>query len=162
MRRFITLGLAALLVLALAVPAIARPSNKGTTYVAPSATTASVLVDVTSPSELTNLGAAFGIVGKAFPKSDVIKHVGGLEIRTTLGVVEIRNFWIDTTAGTVSAYVPALDVRVDLFDLADVEVTDAGDITATLLFNATADSVIVGDAADIVGASAGTALIDLP
>lgn len=159
MRRIVILAVAALLAVAVAVPALGAPQKKGTTYVAPSATTVSVLQGVTAPGSLGAMGAGFGIVGNM--NKGVIKHVGGLEIATTLGDVEIRNFWIDTNTGTVSAYVVELDARVTLFDLADVSVDAAGDVSATLLFNATASDVIVGSQA-ITGTPAGTALVDLP
>ena len=158
MRRIVILALSALLVVAMAVPALAAPKNKGTTYVAPSAITGSVLQGVTSPGSLGDMGAAFGIVGNM--NKGIIKHVGGLEITTTLGDVEIRNFWIDTNNGTVSAYVVELDARVTLFDLSGVSMDDE-DINATLLFNSTASNVIVGSEA-ITGAVAATAKVDLP
>lgn len=160
MRRTVTLVLAGLLVMAMAVPAFARPTKKGTTFVTPSAVTMTVLNGVTAPGALDVGGAEFGIVGRDYPASDVIKHVGGLDLATALGDVEIRDFWIDTAAGTVSAYVPALDVRIDLFVLADVE-TSGGDLTATLVFNGAASNVIAGDDS-LIGESAGTALVDLP
>ena len=159
MRRIVILALSALLVVAMAVPALAAPKNKGTTYVAPSAITGSVLQGVTSPGSLGNMGAGFGIVGNM--NKGIIKHVGGLEITTTLGDVEIRNFWINTNNGTVSAYVVELDTRVTLFDLSGVSVDGNGDISATLLFNDTASNVIVGSSA-ITGDSAGSAFVDLP
>ena len=163
MRRITLLSIAALLVVAVAIPAVAAPSQKGTTYVAPSELTLSVLEDVTAPASLGDMGAAFGITGKPAAKGfnkGVIKHVGGLEIGSTLGVIEIRNFWIDTNNGTVSAEVADLS-RFDLFNLAGVA-TDVGDceVTATLEFNDFASAAIVGDLS-IVGLSAGTACVDL-
>jgi len=164
MRRITLLSIAALLVVAVAIPAVAAPSQKGTTYVAPSEVTDTVLQGVTAPASLDEvLGAGFGITGKPAAKgfnAGVIKHVGGLEIGSTLGVIEIRNFWIDTNDGTVSAEVADLG-RFDLFDLADVA-TDVGEceVTATLLFNEFASSAIVGSDA-IEGSSAGTACVDL-
>jgi hypothetical protein len=83
MRKITLLAVAALMVVALAVPAFAAPSNKGTTYVAPSDVTISVLQGVTAPASLGDMGAAFGITGKPAAKGfneGVIKHVGGLEI----------------------------------------------------------------------------------
>ncbi|NNC91003.1 MAG: hypothetical protein HKN80_00785 [Acidimicrobiia bacterium] len=168
MRRIILLSVAALLVVALAVPAIAAPSNKGTTYVTPSDVTLSVLQGVTAPASLDEvdevLVAGFGITGKPAAKGfndGVIKHVGGLEIASQLGVIEIRNFWIDTVAGTVSAEVADLG-RFDLFNLADVA-TDVGDceVTATLEFNEFASDAIVGTDISIEGLPAGTACVDL-
>lgn len=165
MKKIVILAIAGLLAVVLAVPAFAAPKNKGTTYVVPSATTFSVLEGVTSPGSLGDRGAAFGIVGKPAAKDfndGVVKHVGGLEINSTLGVIEIRDFWIDTNAGTVSAYVPALDQRVDLFDLTGYTGPDSDcDVTADLLFNDTASSVIVGDSG-IAGLAAGGACVDLP
>ena len=163
MRKITLLAIAALMVVALAVPAFAAPSNKGTTYVAPSDVTLSVLEGVTAPASLGDMGAAFGITGKPAAKGfneGVIKHVGGLEIGSTLGVIEIRNFWIDTNDGTVSAEVADLG-RFDLFNLASAEDMEGCDVTATLLFNGFASSAIVGSDA-IQGASAGTACVDLP
>jgi hypothetical protein len=164
MKKILTLAVASLLVIALAVPAFAAPKNKGTTYVAPSAITLSVLVGVTSPGSLGDLGAGFGIVGKPAAKGfndGVVKHVGGLEITTTLGDLEIRDFWIDTNAETVSAYVPALDARADLFTLSGVyEGGSDCEVGATLLFNDFASAVIVGS--DVIsGAEAATACVDL-
>lgn len=163
MRKITLLAVAALMVVALAVPAFAAPSNKGTTYVAPSDVTISVLQGVTAPASLGDMGAAFGITGKPAAKGfneGVIKHVGGLEIGSTLGVIEIRNFWIDTNDGTVSAEVADLG-RFDLFDLAGADPMEGCDVTATLLFNGFASGAIVGSDA-IEGLSAGTACVDLP
>jgi hypothetical protein len=163
MRKITLLAVAALMVVALAVPAFAAPSNKGTTYVAPSDVTISVLQGVTAPASLGDMGAAFGITGKPAAKGfneGVIKHVGGLEIGSTLGVIEIRNFWIDTNDGTVSAEVADLG-RFDLFNLAPAPAMAGCDVTATLLFNGFASSAIVGSDG-IEGLSAGTACVDLP
>ncbi len=162
MRRFTLLATAALMVVAIAIPATAAPSTKGTTYVAPSAVTASVLQGVTAPAWLGDMGAGFGITGKPAAKgfnNGVIKHVGGLEIDSTLGVIEIRNFWIDTIAGTVSAEVADLG-RFDLFNLDAAAPIDGCEVTATLLFNGFASAAIVGDAS-IEGLVAGTACVDL-
>jgi hypothetical protein len=162
MRKITLLTIAALLVVALAVPAIAAPSNKGTTYVAPSEVTLSVLEGVTAPASLGDMGAAFGITGKPAAKGfndGVVKHVGGLEIGSTLGVIEIRNFWIDTNAGTVSAEVADLG-RYDLFNLAAAPAMEGCEVTATLEFNSFASNAIVGSDA-IEGLSAGTACVDL-
>jgi hypothetical protein len=163
MRKITLLAVAALMVVALAVPAFAAPSNKGTTYVAPSDVTISVLQGVTAPASLGDMGAAFGITGKPAAKGfneGVIKHVGGLEIGSTLGVIEIRNFWIDTNDGTVSAEVADLG-RYDLFNLASAPAMEGCEVTATLLFNDFASSAIVGSGA-IQGLAAGTACVDLP
>ena len=168
MKKILTLAIASLLVVALAVPALGAPSNKGTTYVAPSAATLGALTGdlVTAPASLGERGAAFGIVGKPAAKGfndGVVKHVGGLELATvTYGDIEIRDFWIDTNADTVSAYVPALDQRIDLFDLTSYTGSDTDcDVTADLLFNDTASTVIAGDLS-IAGAVAGSACVDLP
>jgi hypothetical protein len=133
------------------VPAAAAPSSKGTTYVVPSAITASVLQGVAKPGSLGDMGAAFGIVGN--PSSGVIKHVGGLFVYSPASdsTLELRNFWIDTEEGVVSGVVND-SFRADLF-----EVDGAGVLT----FTSTASNAIVGSDA-IAGAEAGTATVDMP
>ena len=136
-----------------ATSAVAAPDKKGTTTVAPSALTGSVLQGLTGPARLTDAGAVFGIVGN--PKSGVIKHVGGLTVAeldpaTAATSVTLSNFWIDTTAGTVSAI-------VDGGGRADVFLVGAG---GTLTFTAAASAAISGGGS-LTGAVAGVATVAL-
>jgi hypothetical protein len=133
--------------------ALAAPTHKGTTTVAPSAVTASVLEGVTGPAQLTAAGAVFGIVGN--PAKGVIKHVGGITVQeldptTPATSLTLSNFWIDPAAGTVSAVVDD-GARVVVFTVG------AG---GALSFTATASQAITGGTA-LAGASAGTATVAL-
>jgi hypothetical protein len=153
------LAAAGLMAAGVAAPATAAPSNKGTTYVVPSEVTGGVLEGVLKPGSLGTMGAAFGIVGNS--NSPVIKHVGGLAIDGSAGVLkdsylELRNFWINTETGFVSGDVENLG-RADLFTLSDVELSEGGSkITATLLFTATASAAV---GVNVTGQSAGTATV---
>jgi hypothetical protein len=136
-----------------ATSALAAPDKKGTTTVAPSAVTASVLQGLTGPARLTDAGAVFGIVGNA--KKGVIKHVGGLTVAeldpaTAATSVNLSNFWIDTTTGTVSAVVDG-GARADVFAVG------AG---GALTFTAIASQAVTGSDA-LTGAAAGVATVDL-
>jgi hypothetical protein len=136
-----------------ATSAVAAPDKKGTTTVAPSAITASVLQGLTGPARLTDAGAVFGIVGNA--KNGVIKHVGGLTVAeldpaTAATSVTLSNFWIDTSTGTVSAVVDG-GARADVFAVG------AG---GTLTFTATASQAVTGSGA-LTGAVAGIATVAL-
>jgi hypothetical protein len=148
------LAAAGLVAAGIAAPAGAAPSNKGTTTVAPSAVTGSVLEGVLKPGSLSSAGAVFGIVGK--PSSGVIKHVGGLAVDGSAGILndsylELRNFWIDTKNSVVSGDVENFG-RADLFDV-DLS-------TGVLTFTDTASLAIVGSTA-IAGLEAGTATVDV-
>jgi hypothetical protein len=142
---------AGLAVSAMALPAGAAPSNKGTTYVVPSALTMSVLEGVAKPGALTDMGAAFGIVGN--PKDGTIEHVGGLFVAG----LKISNFTIDLTtdpdgAGDKIALVTGIvndSFRAPLFEVGS---------DLTLYFTETASGAIVGSDA-IAGEVAGTANI---
>ncbi len=154
------LAAAGLMAAGVAAPSAAAPAKKGTTYVAPSEATGSVLEGVLKPGSLGAMGAAFGIVGN--PDKGIIKHVGGLAIDGSEGILEdsyleIRNFWIDPAAGVVTGDVENLG-RAPLFTLANVNV-DGSTITATLEFTATAVAA-VGDAIS-VGDEAGDATVVL-
>lgn len=142
---------AAALVGAGAAAAAAAPTKKGTTTVAPSALTASVLQGLTGPAQLTGAGAVFGIVGGS--KDGVIKHVGGLTIAeldpaTSATSITLSNFWIDTTTGTVSALVDD-GMRADVF------LVGAG---GTLTFTAGASAAVTGGGG-LTGLVAGTATV---
>lgn len=133
--------------------ALAAPTSKGTTTVAPSALTASVLEGVTGPAQLTAAGAVFGIVGN--PGKGVIKHVGGVTVKeldpaTPATSLTLSNFWIDPAAGTVSAV-------VDDGARAVVFTVGAG---GALSFTATASRAISGGTT-LTGLSAGTATVAL-
>lgn len=92
-------------------------------------------------------GIEFGVVGN--PSKVVINHVGGITISTlTGGQLELRTFWIDLEAGTVSADVAGLG-RLDLFELDGL----------TLELNATASGAIAGDGS-LDGAPVAQANID--
>ncbi|MGM0386451.1 MAG: hypothetical protein ACQERF_10805 [Actinomycetota bacterium] len=135
-------------------PASAAPSNKGTTYVVPSATTNLVLVDVARPGSLSDRGAGFGIVGN--PNDGTIEHVGGLFVETlhTGKILQLRNFTIDLDRATVSGVATGFG-RVDLFTFAP---NDEGSVD--LFFTETASFAVSGDVAAIAGVFAGTATID--
>lgn len=117
-----------------ALPASAAPSQKGNTEIIPNDTLASLLVSVEDPFQGGELGGVeFGIVGN--PSKGVVKHVGGITITTLAGAeLELRNFWIDLDAGTVSAIVNDGD-RLTLFTLDGT----------TLLLNDTSSTAIAGD-----------------
>jgi hypothetical protein len=149
---------AALAATAVAAPAAAAPKNKGTTFVAPSDVTASVLVDVLRPGSLGDKGAGFGIVGN--PASGTIKHVGGLSVNGSAGILmdadlELRNFWIEVADGVVSGDVENFG-RADLFTF---EANDEGSFD--LFFTETASLAVIGTDG-IEGEFAGTASIETP
>jgi hypothetical protein len=149
---------AALAATAVAAPAAAAPSNKGTTYVVPSALTGIVLEEVLKPGSLGEMGAGFGIVGN--PSKGTIKHVGGLAVDGSAGILEddyleLRNFWIELSEGVISGDVENFG-RADLFTF-----TPNPDGSVTLFFTETASAAIVGSG-DIAGQVAGTATIVTP
>jgi hypothetical protein len=139
---------AAALAVACAVPAQAAPTRRGNTEIVPNATLASLLVSVDAPVTAGDVGGVeFGIVGN--PRRGVVKHVGGITISTLSGgELSLRNFWIDTRSGSVSAQVAGLG-RLDLFELDGL----------TLELNATASGAIAGDAS-LVGVPVAVANID--
>src|SRR5659263_341196 len=138
-------------------PASAAPANKGTTFVAPSALTSSVLEGVAKPGSLGARGAGFGIVGN--PSDGTIEHVGGLYVYSPASdsTLELRNFTIRVADGRVSGIVNDA-FRADLFSF---DPADAGDGSVTLYFTGTASNAVVGSNA-IAGAVAGTATIVMP
>jgi hypothetical protein len=149
-----TVASAGLIAAAMAAPVSAAPSNKGTTTVAPSDVTVSVLKGVLKPGSLGDSGAMFGIVGN--PSSGVIKHVGGLAVNGTAGILgdpylELRNFWIDTNTSVVSGDVENFG-RAPLFNV-DLK-------TGVLTFTLTASLAIVGSDG-IAGDVAGTATVNV-
>jgi len=164
-----TTGFAATLAAGFMGPASAAPSNKGTTTVAPSVATGSVLEGLLRPV-VGDAGATFGIVGN--PKDGTIEHVGGLAIRTGSGaVLELRNFTIDLRdrdkdgLGVVTGIVND-SFRAPLFYFGMDDATD-DDGFVTLFFTGTASGAIDfrdadGQPVDITDAVAGTATIDLP
>jgi hypothetical protein len=152
----------ALAAAAFAAPAAAGPDKKGTTTVAPSALTLSVLNKELKPAKLTADGAVFRIVGN--PKKGPIKHVGGLEVDGSEGILEdstlkLRNFRIKVADGVVVGNVEGFG-KAELFTF---DPADAADLTATLYFTETASLAIVGAAGPggIDGLEAGVATIDL-
>lgn len=149
-----TVASAGLMAAAMAAPVGAAPSNKGTTTVAPSDITVSVLKGVLKPGSAGSSGAVFGIVGN--PSSGVIKHVGGLAVNGSAGILgddylELRNFWIDTNTSVVSGDVENFG-RAPLFDV-DLK-------TGVLTFTVTASLAIVGSDG-IAGDVAGTATVNV-
>jgi hypothetical protein len=166
LRTALTLGAAAgLAAAAVAAPAAAAPSAKGSTTIVPSATTLSVFEGVLRPGSLDASvpSVTYGITGN--PASGTVRHVGGLAIDGSAGILgdsflEIRNFWIDTNAGTVSGDVEGVG-RAVLFTLDNVAVSNGGKtITATLEFTDLASQAAIGSTA-ISGTSAGTATVSL-
>ncbi|MGZ6804553.1 MAG: hypothetical protein ACXVFU_16025 [Nocardioidaceae bacterium] len=150
-RVLLVTGAAASALTLVAAPASAAPRTKGTTTVAPSAITASVLEGLTGPAQLTSAGAVFGIVGRT--GTSVIKHVGGLQLAeldpaTPATSLTLSNFWIDTASGTVSAI-------VDDTTRATVFKVGAGGV---LTFTDAASKAITGTGA-LTGAVAGTATV---
>ncbi|MFC3687032.1 hypothetical protein [Aquipuribacter hungaricus] len=141
-------GAVAVATAVVAAPASAVPNRRGNTEIVPNATLQSLLVSVDAPVTPGDAGGVeFGIVGQ--PTSGVVRHVGGITISTlTGGQLELRNFWIDTGAGTVSAYVGGVG-RLELFELDGL----------TLELNATASTAIAGDAS-LVGAPVAEAVVD--
>ena len=151
MKRWITTLLAAVAVLAtMALPASAAPANKGTTFIAPSEITASVLVDVINPFTAGDAGVGFGVVGN--PTDGTIEHVGGLVVYSPAldKNLKLKNFTIDLESGYITALVPGIG-RAPLFMLDGL----------TLRFTETASQVLLGDSS-ITGAEAGTATPDWP
>ena len=151
MKRWITTFLAAMAVVAtMALPAAAAPENKGTTFIAPSEITASVLVDVINPFTAQDGYVGFGVVGN--PTDGTIEHVGGLVVYSPYldTNLKLKNFTIDLTSGEITALVPSIG-RAPLFMLDGL----------TLRFTETASMVLVGNN-DIAGAEAGTAMPDWP
>jgi hypothetical protein len=141
------------LVTGAATSALAAPMSKGTTTVAPSALTGSVLLGLTGPARLSDAGAVFGIVGNT--KNGVIKHVGGLTVKeldpsTAATSVTLSNFWVDTNNATVSAIVND-GARAVVFTL-------GGD--GTLSFTAAASQAVAGNGS-LTGLSAGVATVAL-
>lgn len=155
------LATAGLLAVAAAGPAGAAPSNKGTTYVAPSALTASVLEGVARPGSLGSMGAAFGIVGN--PNDGTIEHVGGLYVYSPASdsTLELRNFTIDVRDLDGNGWGVVTGIVNDSFraPLFSFDMDDAADGTVTLYFTSTASEAVLGSGA-ITGAIAGTATID--
>lgn len=141
-------GAAALAAATFAAPAQAAPNRKGNTEIIPNATLTSLLVSADAPVTPGDAGGVeFGIVGN--PRKGVVRHVGGITIDTlTGGQLSLRNFWIDTQAGTVSAEVDGIG-RLELFELDGL----------TLELNATASGAIAGDAS-LVGVPVADANID--
>lgn len=151
-RALVVAGLAVTLVPMTVAPADAAPRHKGTTTVAPSALTASVLQGLTGPAALTAEGAVFGIVGGS--RDGVVKHVGGLRVAeldpsTAATSLELSNFWIDTRTSTVSAIVND-GMRATVFDVG------AGGV---LTFTATASAAVTGSPTAITGLVAGVATV---
>ncbi|MEX1297183.1 MAG: hypothetical protein AB1Z67_13540 [Candidatus Limnocylindrales bacterium] len=139
------------------------PNKKGTTFVAPSETTASVLQRVLKPGKLTKKGAAFRIVGN--PSKGTIKHVGGLQVDGSAGILEdstlkLRNFRIKVADGVVVGNVEGFG-KAPLFTFDPEDATD--DLVATLFFTETASLAIVGVTGPdgIDGKEAGVATIKL-
>lgn len=158
MRRIVILALSALMVAALAVPALAAPREKGTTTIDASALIGlGVVTNVTGSGVLDGTNAIFGIVGN--PSDGTIEHTGGVILSTVNGDIKVRNFTIDLTdlaAPEVTAIVPGVG-RAPLFDLVNVDLV-AG--TADLAVTATASQVIAGDGR-LTGAVVGSATIDV-
>lgn len=150
----------ALAATAFAAPVAAGPNNKGTTFVVPSETTASVLQRVLKPGKLDEAkGAAFRIVGN--PSKGSIKHVGGLQVDGSAGILadstlKLRNFRIEVTEGLVTGNVEGFG-KAPLFTF---DPADAADLEVTLFFTETASLAIVGNDSieDVV---AGVATIEL-
>jgi hypothetical protein len=157
--------LAATAAVALAATAFAAPAaagnKKGTTFVAPSELTGTVLQGVLKPGKLVEgKGAAFRIVGN--PKKGPIKHVGGLVVDGSAGILEdddlkLRNFRIKVGKGVVVGNVEGFG-KAKLFTFDPKDAKD--DLQATLFFTETASLAIVGDDS-IKGLEAGVATIDL-
>ena len=152
----------ALTAAAFSAPAVAGPDKKGTTTVAPSALTLSVLNKELRPARLTDDGAVFRIVGN--PNKGPIKHVGGLEVDGSAGILgdstlKLRNFRIKVADGVVVGNVEGFG-KAELFTF---DPADAADLEATLFFTETASLAIVGTtgADGIDGKEAGVASIDL-
>ena len=150
----------AIAVAAATAPAAADSNKKGTTFVVPSATTGSVLQRVLKPGKLdAEKGAGFRIVGN--PSTGTIKHVGGLQVDGSAGILEdstlkLRNFRIKVADGLVTGKVEGFG-KAPLFTF---DPADAADLEVTLYFTETASLAIVGSDA-IEGVEAGVATIDL-
>ncbi|MDX5319241.1 MAG: hypothetical protein LPK38_07855 [Actinomycetes bacterium] len=156
-----TLAAAGLVAAGFMGPASAAPSNKGTTFVAPSELTVSVLQGVAKPGSLGDRGAGFGIVGN--PKDGTIEHVGGLYVYSPASesTLELRNFTIDVRDRDMDGWGVVTGIVNDSFraPLFYFDMDDAADGTVTLFFTGTASGAVVGSDG-IAGAVAGTATID--
>ena len=150
MKRWITTLMAAMFVVAAVAPAAAAPANKGTTFIMPSDTTASVLVGVINPYTADGDYVGFGVTGN--PADGTIEHVGGLIVYSPAldRNLSLKNFTIDLDSGYITGLVPGIG-RVPLFMLDGL----------TLRFTETASMALVGDAS-LAGESAGTAMPDWP
>jgi len=146
---------------AFAAPVAAGSDKKGTTTIAPSGTTLSVFQKVLKPGKFNaaETTVSFRIVGN--PSKGPIKHVGGLQVDGSAGILEdedlkLRNFRIKVPQGLVYGKVEGFG-KAPLFSF---DPTDADDLEVTLLFTETASAAIVGDDS-IAGLEAGVATIDL-
>ena len=146
---------------AFAAPAVAGPNKKGTTTIEPSATTLTVFQKVLKPDKFNEAETtvSFRIVGN--PTKGPIKHVGGLQVDGSAGILEdddlkLRNFRIKVPQGLVYGQVEGFG-KAPLFSF---EPADADDLEVTLFFTETASAAIVGDGS-IAGLEAGVATIDL-
>lgn len=150
----------ALAAAAISGPAFAGPNKKGTTYVVPSAATTAYLQKVLRPGTFdVAKGAGFRIVGN--PNKGPIKHVGGLQVDGSAGILadstlKLRNFRIKVADGVVMGNVEGFG-KAPLFTF---DPADAGDLEVTLYFTKTASLAIVGTDG-IEGVEAGVATIDL-
>lgn len=145
-------GLAVLAAGVAAPVGAAATERRGTTTVAPSETTRSVLQAVLKPARLDASGAVFPVTNA---RGGRVSHVGGLQLAesnaaTPATSLTLRNFIVDTRAGTVSAIVDDTS-RATVFTLAS---------GGTLLFTQAASRALTGGDG-LTGVSAGTATVRL-
>jgi len=101
---------------AFAAPVAAGSDKKGTTTIAPSGTTLSVFQKVLKPGKFNaaETTVSFRIVGN--PSKGPIKHVGGLQVDGSAGILEdedlkLRNFRIKVPQGLVYGKVEGFGIH---------------------------------------------------
>ena len=115
MRRYVILALAALMLLALAAPAMAAPRQKGTTTIDATAVLP-LFGGLVGSASADGADITFGVTGNY--SDGTVEHVGGIILNTAVSgdPVELKNFTIDLNRGFVSGIVND-SVRIDLFSI---------------------------------------------
>ena len=115
MRRYVILALAALMLLALAAPAMAAPRQKGTTTIDATAVLP-LFGGLVGSASADGADITFGVTGNY--DDGTVEHVGGIILNTAVSgdPVELKNFTIDLNRGFVSGIVND-SVRIDLFSI---------------------------------------------
>jgi len=128
-------------------------------------TTAGITAAALKPARLDakTLTATFPIVGNM--KRGFVSHVGGLSLSNSTTKVTLRNFIVNTRAGTVSAFGTVKGSgggRLTVFDLASAPSQTGCAVTAQLNLDATAGAALAKAfpaLGDLTGASVGVACV---